>query len=210
MSKSIKKLEILLVVITAIGKFVFMDYLDWKLGYISIAVIFWVIYALVQIKKNPERAKLWGFRKDTFKPALRVVYPFGFFAVVTCVAIGWYNETLNFSWHIIPILIIYPIWGLIQQFLLISLVTGNLKDMNIPRLSDIWIILITSTLFSAIHYPYFWLAFATFFLALFYGTVFLKVRNIFVLGLFHGWLGAICFYTIVDRDPFIEVFGKYI
>jgi len=44
----------------------------------------------------------------------------------------------------------------------------------------------------------------TFVLALVYG--YLKERNIYVLGFFHGWLGAICFYTIVDRDPFVEIF----
>jgi membrane protease YdiL (CAAX protease family) len=49
-----------------------------------------------------------------------------------------------------------------------------------------------------------------FILALFYGYVYLKVRNIWVLGLFHGWLGALFFYTVVNRDPFIEVFGKYL
>jgi len=46
----------------------------------------------------------------------------------------------------------------------------------------------------------------TFVLALVYGYLFLKERNIYVLGFFHGWLGAICFYTIVDRDPFVEIF----
>lgn len=50
----------------------------------------------------------------------------------------------------------------------------------------------------------------TFLLALFYGYVYLRVRNVFMLGLFHGWLGGLFFYTVVGRDPFLEVFGKWI
>jgi uncharacterized protein len=48
----------------------------------------------------------------------------------------------------------------------------------------------------------------TFILALLYGYIYLRSRNLYVLGLFHGWLGALFFYTVVGRDPFAEVFGK--
>ena len=47
----------------------------------------------------------------------------------------------------------------------------------------------------------------TFLLALFYGMVYLKTRNVWVMGILHGWLGALFFYTVVGRDPFAEVFG---
>ena len=50
----------------------------------------------------------------------------------------------------------------------------------------------------------------TFVLALLYGYCYLRARNLFVLGLFHGWLGALFFYTVVDRDPFMEVFGRFL
>jgi hypothetical protein len=47
----------------------------------------------------------------------------------------------------------------------------------------------------------------TFVLALIYSTVYLRQRNVYALGIFHGWLGAIFYYTVVARDPFAEVFG---
>jgi hypothetical protein len=49
---------------------------------------------------------------------------------------------------------------------------------------------------------------ATFFLAAVYGWVYWKERNLYVLGLFHGWLGGIFYYTVLGRDPFVEVFGN--
>ena len=48
----------------------------------------------------------------------------------------------------------------------------------------------------------------TFILALLYTIVYLRERNLFALGLFHGWLGALFYYTVVGRDPFMEVFGQ--
>ena len=49
----------------------------------------------------------------------------------------------------------------------------------------------------------------TFILALLYTTVYLRERNLFALGLFHGWLGALFYYTVVGRDPYMEVFRQF-
>jgi membrane protease YdiL (CAAX protease family) len=89
-------------------------------------------------------------------------------------------------------------------------VAGNLKDMQRGRFSNAVIIFLTALLFGLLHYPFYWLVLGTFILALFYGYVYLKARNVYVLGIFHGWLGALFFYTVVGRDPFQEVFGKFL
>jgi len=130
--------------------------------------------------------------------------------VLSFVIIGFTQDTLNPSWHILPILITYPIWGVIQQFLVIALVAGNLQDLESISIKKPITIFITALIFGAIHYPYNWLIAGTFKLALFYGYVYLKERNVWVLGLFHGWLGGLFFYSVVNRDPFLEVFGKYL
>ena len=107
-------------------------------------------------------------------------------------------------------LILYPIWGIVQQFLVIAIVAGNLKDLKGTKLSDPFIIAVTAILFGLLHYPFYWLILGTFILALFYGFIYLKARNVFVMGIFHGWLGGLFFYTVVGRDPFEEVFGKFL
>ena len=116
--------------------------------------------------------------------------------------------TINMTWHIIPLLITYPIWGSIQQFLTIGLLAGNLRDFKKIKLSKTLIIFMTAVFFSLVHYPSTWLMAGTFILALFYGYVYLKAKNIYVLGLFHGWLGALFYYTVVNQDPFADVFLK--
>ena len=202
--------EIITVLATGLGKFIFMDYLNWRLPFIITAIAGWLAYVWWRQKTDQTILQYWGFRLDNFKQAIRLVLPFGLFAFIGFVIIGLVQETINLTWHILPILIIYPIWGVIQQFLVIALVAGNLKDIQQLSLSKPIVILLTAIFFGLIHYPYNWLIIGTFLLALFYGYVYLRVRNLWVLGLFHGWLGGLFFYTVVNRDPFIEVFGKYL
>jgi membrane protease YdiL (CAAX protease family) len=201
-------LEISAVILTAIGKFIFMDYMNWRFPFVAIAIISWITYIIYRSKKQSTILKYWGFRTDNFKSVLKRVLPFGLLAVISFIGAGLYQNTINLTWHIIPILILYPLWGTIQQFLLIALTAGNLQDLKGQKLNKGIIILLSALLFGVIHYPYVWLMIATFVLAVFYGWIYLKERNLYVLGLFHGWLGGIFYYTVLERDPFLEMFGK--
>jgi uncharacterized protein len=208
-SNRIRILEISAVILTALGKFIFMDYLHWRLPFIATAIIFWTCYVIYRSKTKPGITKYWGFRTDNFNRVVKTILPFGAVCLIIFIGVGLYQETINITWHIIPILILYPIWGIIQQFLLIALTTGNLQDYNNSGFNRTFIIILSALLFGLIHYPYLWLMLGTFVLAIFYGRIYLKERNIYVLGIFHGWLGGLFFYTVIDRDPFIETFGTF-
>lgn len=199
-------LEAVAVICTAAGKFVFMDYLNWRFVYVAFAVAAWTVYILYRIKNEHGQAASWGFRSDNFKKVLQMVIPFGLLAIGIFFGVGSVLGTVNLSWHILPILITYPLWGVIQQFLVIGLVGGNLQQIARSKIQRLSFILATAVLFSVVHYPSGWLMLGTFVLAIFYGFVYLKERNLYVLGLFHGWLGALFYYTVVGSDPFAEIF----
>ncbi|WP_412561599.1 type II CAAX prenyl endopeptidase Rce1 family protein [Winogradskyella sp. MIT101101] len=209
-SDKVRLLEILGVVLTGIGKFVFMDYLNWRLPYVAVAILAWSFYVYYRYSKDKNVLTDWGFRRDTFIPVLRMMLPFAIVSLLAFFVIGYVQGTINLTWHIIPLLITYPIWGSIQQFLTIGLLVGNLKDFRKVKLNKSFIILVTAVFFSIVHYPSVWLMLGTFVLALVYGYIYLKAKNIFVLGLFHGWLGALFYYTVVNQDPFADVFLKYL
>lgn len=187
-----------------------MDYFNWRLQFVVAATLFWIGYVLYRRKKDPEILSYWGFRTDNFKQVVSMILPFGIFSIIAFICIGIYQHTLNISWHIIPILLLYPVWGIIQQFLLIALVVGNLQNYEPAFLSRVFIITIASVLFSLVHYPVGWLMVGTFVLAIFYGLIYMKKQNIYALGIFHGWLGGIFYYTVVDSDPFLNVFGRFL
>ncbi|MBS2096763.1 CPBP family intramembrane glutamic endopeptidase [Carboxylicivirga linearis] len=202
--------EIAAALATGIGKFIFMDYLNWRFPFIAVSIIAWTVYVVIRSKRQKNILKHWGFRTDNFGQALKIVLPFGIFAVTAFVVIGVIQNTINVTWHIIPILLIYPLWGVIQQFLVVALVAGNLQDMEAIAIKKPLTIFITALFFGFIHYPNNWLILGTFILALFYGYVYLRIRNLWILGLFHGWLGGLFYYTVVNQDPFMQVFGRYL
>jgi len=201
-------LEMLAVSLTALSKFLFMDYLDWRFPFVAVATVGWLVYVLYRGKKDRSLFKYWGFRTDNFKKALYYLFPFAILTVIACFLIGYFQNSLNLTWHLLPILISYPIWGAIQQFLIMALVAGNLQDGWGNQVPKFWIVGLTALLFSLVHSPNFWLMLGTFLIALFYGTIYLRIRNLYALGLFHGWLGALFYYTVVGSDPFQEIFLK--
>ena len=209
-SDKTRLIEILGVVLTAIGKFIFMDYLNWRLLYVVFAITSWLLYIIYRHKIEKGIIRYWGFRTDNFISVLKLMMPFGIISIILFLGIGYYQNTINITWHILPLLITYPIWGSIQQFLIIGLIAGNLNDLNNKKLSKGLVIFITAILFSVVHFPSIWLMIGTFILALFYGYVYLKEKNIYAMGALHGWLGALFYYTVVNRDPFQEVFLKFL
>ncbi|BAO74886.1 CPBP family intramembrane glutamic endopeptidase [Winogradskyella sp. PG-2] len=209
-SDRIRLIEISAVTLTAIGKFLFVDYLNMRLPFVLITIFGWSSYVWYRYKKDSLVLKDWGFRLDNFKSVLKLVLPFAIISILSFFLIGYFQGTLNMTWHILPLLITYPIWGSVQQFLTIGLVAGNLNSLKSLKLKKGVIICSTAILFSVVHYPSSWLMLGTFILALFYGYVYLKIKNIYVLGVCHGWLGALFYYTVVNQDPFADVFMKYL
>lgn len=209
-SDKVRLLEILAVALTGAGKFMFMDYLDLRLPYVVFAILAWGTYVIYRYRKDQQVLKDWGFRLDNFKQVVKLMLPFVIVSVLSFLIIGYLQGTLNPTWHIIPLLITYPIWGTVQQFLTIGLVAGNLSTLKSIKLKKVTVVLITALLFSLVHYPSVWLLIGTFILALVYGYIYLKSKNLYVLGLFHGWLGALFYYTVVNQDPFADVFLKLI
>jgi hypothetical protein len=196
------------VILTAAGKFVFMDYLNWRFAFAATVIVAWSVYIIFRYRNEKEILKYWGFRMDNFMLVVRKILPVGVLSVIAFFAIGFYQNTINITWHIIPILILYPIWGVIQQFLLIALMVGNMRDLKGKHLNKWAIILFSALLFSSIHYPFVSLMIGTFFLAMFYGFIYSREKNIYALGLFHGWLGGLFYYTVVGRDPFLEMSNR--
>ncbi len=185
-----------------------IDVLDAKFWFILLAGAFWLTYIIWRVYKEHSVLKDWGLSKTGFIQTLKVLsIPV---LVLTLVSI-WYGLSkgvLIFNWHIIPVMILYPLWGTIQQLLIISLFCGNIYDMGNSKLSKQSIIGITGVLFSLVHYPSVPLMAATFLLAICYCFIFLRFRNIIVLGIFHGWLACAFYFFVLGRDPWLEFVGS--
>ncbi|MEO1031129.1 MAG: hypothetical protein AAFX55_06975, partial [Bacteroidota bacterium] len=120
-SDKIRVLEIAGVILTGIGKFIFMDYLNWRLPFVVVAILAWTFYVYYRYKKDRNVLSDWGFRLGNFKTVFKLMLPFAIIAIAVFFLVGYIQGTINLTWHIIPLLITYPIWGSIQQFLTIGL-----------------------------------------------------------------------------------------
>ena len=201
----LQSFEIAAVVATGLLKYVFMDWLNLRAFYISAACIFWSVYIYKRYRGNKQILQHWGFRKNNFNQTFLFIAPF---ALLMTAAIVWYGISYNavfLNWHIIPVFIFYPAWGVIQQFLMLSLVAGNLRSITPVRLSKTQIILFTSLLFSMVHYPSLPLMVFTFFMELVFLAAYFKWRNLWALGLYHGWVASLLLFFVLGRDLWNEL-----
>ncbi len=197
--------EIAAVVATGLLKHVFMDWLNLRAFYIGVACIFWSVYIYKRYRKNRQILQQWGFRKNHFNRSFLFLTPFG---LLMSAAIVWYGLTHNavfLNWHIIPVFIFYPVWGLIQQFLMLSLIAGNLVSISTIKRSKTQIILLTSALFALVHYPSLPLMVFAFLMELVFAFAFFKWRNLWALGLYHGWVASLLLFFVLGRDLWNEL-----
>lgn len=203
-TRRIRLFEIMAVVLTGFGKFVLVDFLQLKFWYVTSASLLWLAYILYRIKTNPEAPAYWGFRKAGFRDSLRWIGPVALLALAVFVTLGLWNRTLLFNEHLLFVMILYPVWGTIQQFLIIGLLVRNLKDMEGITITTPIIVAISAVVFSVVHFPSLPLVLATLGLAIGYSLLYLRYRNLWILGLFHGWMGGLFYFFVLGRDVWLE------
>ena len=197
--------EILAVVLTGALKYVMMDWLGWRLFYISGAMLFWGVYIFMRYRKDPRILQLWGIRKRNFRRTFLFLLPFALVMVGLIAVYGFYVKANFLNWRIIPVLAIYPLWGIIQQFMMIALVAGNLQAITSLRFRRSQVMVWTSLLFALVHYPYLPLMLYAFLMEIIFIYTFFRWRNIWPLGLFHGWVSSLFLFFVSGRDLWREL-----
>ena len=201
-------IEIVAVIATGVGKLVFINGLEWHLPFIIAVCLFWSLYVFFRFRDDRQVLSYWGLTKTGFGTTFKELLPVVLVCIAIFILLGHQIGTNILNWNIVLILILYPIWGILQQFLVLGIFSKNLQNLNSAKLSNVVIVLLTSILFSIVHYPFPVLIAGTFLLAVIYTSLYLKGRNLIVLGIYHGWLAAFFFYTMMARDPWVEAFGN--
>lgn len=201
--------EILAVVLTGLLKFIFMDWLNLKAFYIGLTSILWIIYVYKRYQKDHTILISWGFQKKNFRQSFLFIFPFAVLSITGILIYGFLNHADILNWHMIPIFLLYPVWGLIQQFMIIGLIAGNLKELRNITFKNYQIILFTSLLFSLVHYPSVFLMIFTFFIEVVFIFTYLKWRNLWSLGLYHGVIACLLLFYVLERDMWLELWPGY-
>jgi hypothetical protein len=189
------------VLVLAAGKFVVGDALGQHVLFALAGGGLWIFYILARIHSKPELIHTWGFSSQNLRESMRVVLPVTIAAVAAAVSYGWVSGSALFHWHMGILFLLYPLWGVVQQFLLVVLVAGNVDRITRGTFPRFFIILPTAVLFSLVHIPVPTLMFVTFFMGCFTTTLFLRYRNVWALGIFHGLLATALYYFVLGQDP---------
>jgi len=199
--------EVLAAALTGVGKIVFINLIDFRLPFIIITCLGWLGYVVFRFRKNDGILKYWGLRWEGFSKSFWQLLPIVVGAVLIFLCFGYYFKTSVLDESVLFILLLYPIWGVLQQFLVLGIFARNLTDGWAGKLSLTLVVGLTAVLFSIIHYPSPLLIGPTFFLAIVYVTLYIRGYNIITLGIYHGWLAAFFFYSVLGRNPWVEAFG---
>lgn len=209
-TKKDRKNELIAVGITGVLKFVLADWLQFKMFYIVAACLFWGFYIYKKYRKHPQILKFWGFQKKNFRNSFTFILPF---AIAVGLGIFVYGIVVNarfFNWHVIPIILLYPAWGVIQQFMMLGLIGRNLKELKKKKCSDWQVIMAVSLVFSLVHYPSISLMMYVLVMEIIFGWAYFKWNNIWTLGLYHGWVSGFFIFFVLERDLWTELWSVFV
>ena len=206
-TRTTARFEICGVVVTGLLHLLVSNLLDLQGLYIAAAMLFWIGYGIQRVRRDRGVLSEWGLGRSNLVSAFRVTSIFALVAVTSMAAVGVWRGTLTIHWHLLVIFLVYPLWGIIQQTLVQALVARNLAGSPAPFSSPWFIVPFCAVLFGLVHLSDPALVAATALLGLVFTPIYLKWRNLWPLGLYHGWLGALFYAWVLGRDPWTDIFG---
>ena len=174
--------------------------------FIAAACLFWTVFIAVRARQNKNALRAWGFRADNLAPAAALSAAVFVLAATGFAVYAWRCGTFRWPSHWLLLFLVYPVWGVIQQFLMLGVVVGNLERIEVLGRYKALIVLPAAALFGLLHVYDARLVVATFLLELVIIPLYLWQRNLWPLGALHGWLGALFYLWVLDRDLLSEAF----
>jgi hypothetical protein len=171
-----------------------------KPGFVVVAVSSWAAYVLYCRHFHRSRLSEWGF---LVTPSLHtcsfVCLLLNFVAVQVMLV---FRSAKGDSppvhlWHMLIALLLYPLWGIAQQFFMQSILASRLAAESHSR---VLVTVVASAVFGLLHWPNSVLVAATFVFNLFATPLFLKFRSIWPIGVSHGVVGTLFYYLVLDQD----------
>lgn len=198
--------EVVWVVMTGLLHLLISNVLELQAVFIAVALTGWIAYAVWRSRRDPEAPGRWGFRRRGLFATLVATSLFASVAGVAMAWVGHRRGTLGYESAVLPLFLLYPAWGLVQQSLVQALVAGNLRRSTTWASSTCIIVPFCAVLFGLVHMPDWALVAATFTLGLVFTPIYLRWRNLWFLGIYHGWLGALFYVWVLGRNPWAALF----
>ena len=170
------------------------------------ACLFWGAFVVVRARQDRDVFRKWGFRGDNLLRASLIPVGALVFGAGALALLGWrLHGGLRFPAHALLMFLVYPVWGWVQQFLMLGVFATNLERGGL-RQRRVLLVLLVAGIFGLIHVYNWKLVVATFLLELSIVPLYLRYRNLWPLGVLHGWLGGLFYLWVENRDLWAEYF----
>ena len=173
-------------------------------AYVPVVVLGWGGYVGARAARDPRALRELGLTRENLGPAFRDATLVAAVSLAGMAAVGAAQGSLRVDASLLPLLVLYPAWGLTQQTLVQGMLTRNLAAAGLPALA---VVPASAVAFGSVHVPNWPLAAATTALGGAFSVVYLRHGNVLPLGLYHGVLGAAFYVWVLDRDPWRELVG---
>jgi len=171
--------------------------------FVALAFAGWGGYAVARIRADSQALTCWGLGWRRLRQSAG---PLGLvtLALAACMAgIGLARGSLVWSVEVMLVLALYPVWGVVQQFLLQSIFAANLARLRALRGRPGAVIVVVSSLFALIHWPWPALMIATFVMGLAFTAHYLRGGSVWALGVSHGVLGTLFYFWVLQKEAWL-------
>jgi hypothetical protein len=172
------------------------------------AVIGWGSYLAWQMWATPGIVGELGLGRRGFLRTLKQAFPFVVLGEVVMIGFGvwWYGLRIPAAFWLV--FLVYPLWGIAQQFALQAMVTRNIGVLveSLPLK-----IIAVAAIFSMSHFPNYSLMALTLVAGVAFTWLYIRCRNIWAIGILHGIMGATAYYFVLGLDPgikLLEIVGR--
>ena len=197
-------LEVTAVALTALLHVIFYDVLHARGVFIVVTILAWSTYFALRIRQGPDSRREYGLTTDGLRSSAIATLVVFLIGGAICMAYALSRGRLVLVPSMLIVALLYPIWGLLQQLLVQTMVVRNLA----PHISRPVVVVVAAILFGAVHLPDPTLTVVTAVLGGALTLIFMRWRNIWPLGVCHGWLGVLFYYWVLHRDPWLEIITK--
>lgn len=197
--------EIATVISIGISKIVVGDMLNSKFYFITTGVTLVILFIILRGVLKPSLLRQWGFTRVNFLSSLKTLGPAMIISVVCFIFYGFMGGNLHINVNLLIVLLLYPFWGVIQQFLIAVLMAGNLDRITRGVMSRTAIVVPVAFFFALVHFPELPLVVASFILGIISISTFLRFGNIWTIGIFHGWFASFLYYFVLNEDPLMDI-----
>lgn len=173
--------------------------------FIPLTSITWAGYFLHRARRDSTFLTAAGLSSRGLAGCFRVASLVSVGAAVLMAAVAASQGSLQLDGDLLPLFVLYPVWGLVQQTLVQGMVARNLREAEGRVRSPYVITPLTALLFGVIHLPDWKLMAATTGIGLAFTPIYLKYRNVWPLGVYHGLLGALFYFWVLEKNPWRDL-----